>query len=269
MPFTLLENPANPPFQRFLAAHEPYSLRIIGVLAEGADNPSIWVDDVENPSLAVHRARGWLASLCDTSIIVARLADLEAMAAEMEKAGEAPYHPGSQEEKNVLRLSALPATARDIIAERRDILRQTPCGLYTLMRENFTPYTDGPPIGQIREEEHEMVADLAQHGEGVSYVKSRLSKAPHTAVRVDGELAAYMLVHANGSIGMLHTVERFRNRGLGRLVASALAERQFARGMAVYCYILDENTPSHRVFTSLGFRRVADVVWCVFRRGDR
>ncbi len=268
MAFSPLENPEDPRFVRFLEAHEPFSFRMRGALAEGANELSVWIDDIENPHLAIHRARGWLAPLGRPDDIVAHLSDLEAMAAEMEKEGESPYHPGAQDETGVLRLSALPASAREVIAETRDVVRQTGCGLYTLRKEDFTPFAEGPPIGSIREDEYELVAELAQHGEGVPYVRNRLSKAPHVAVRVDGELAAYMIVHANGSIGMLHTVEKFRNRGLGRYMASALAERQFARGMPVYCYIVDGNTPSHRVFTSLGFRRVADVSWCVFRREE-
>ncbi len=264
-----LENPEDPRFVRFLEEHEPFSHRIRGVLAEEANEISLWIDDIENPHLVIHRARGWLASLGDPDDIAAHLSDLEAMAAKMEKEGESPYHPGTQNEKGVLKLSALPAPARELISEKRDFERETGCGLYSLTTKDFTPYAEGPPIGRIREDEYKYVAELAQHGEGVSYVRGRLSRAPHAAVRVEGELAAYMIVHANGSIGMLHTVDKFRNRGLGRHVASALAEMQFARGMPVYCYIVDGNTPSQRVFTSLGFRRVADVSWCVFKRGEK
>lgn len=264
-----LENPEDPRFERFLDVHAPFSLRIRGALAEGADEPGIWTDGLEDLHLVIHRGRGWLAPVGNLDDVVAHLEDLEGMADEMEKEGEVPYHPGARDETCVLRLSALPASVRDAISEKRDFERETGCGLYTLTKEDFTPCTEGPPIGSIREDEYEFVASLAQHGEGARYLSERLSHAPHAAVRVEGELAAYMIVHANGSIGMLHTVEKFRNRGLGRHVASALAGMQFARGKPVYCYIVDGNTPSQHVFTSLGFRRVADVSWCVFKRGER
>jgi RimJ/RimL family protein N-acetyltransferase len=270
-PVTLqpLENPEDPRFERFLNVHAPFSLRIRGALAEGSDGHAIWTDGLEDLHVAIHRGRGWLAPVGAQDDIIASLDEFERMAAEMEEAGENPNHPKVKNEKGVLRMSAIPASVRDAISEKRDFERETGCGLYTLTKEDLTPDTEGPPIGRIREEEYEFVTGLAQYGEGASYLSERLSHAPHAAVRVEGELAAYMIVHANGSIGMLHTVEKFRNRGLGRHVASALAEMQFARGMLVYCYIVDGNTPSQRVFTSLGFRRVADVSWCVFKRGER
>ncbi len=269
MTLKLLESPEDPRFVRFLEVHDPLSLRIRGAIAEREDETSIWIDSLTSPRLAIHRGRGWLAPVGDEDDVVACLDELEGMAAKMEEAGENPGRLKAQNERGVLRLSAIPVSVRDAIAEERDIERQTGCGLYTLKKEDFVPYADGPPIDGIREDEYEFVADLAQYGEGTSYLSERLARAPHVAVRVEGELAAYMIVHSNGSIGMLHTVEKFRNRRLGRFAASALAEKQFARGMPVYCYIVDGNTPSQRVFTSLGFSRVADVSWCVFKRGER
>jgi len=263
-----LKNPEDPGFLRFLKAHEPLSLRIQGAIFEMKEEASIWVDDSEEPRLAIQRGNGWLAPLGDQEDVMARLDNLECMAAEMEEAGERRRHLRAPNEVGVLRLSAIPKSLRDAVAEKRDILRENGCGLYTLSRENFSPFRDGPSIDRIRPEEYELVASLAEYGEGLSYLEERLPHAPHAAVRVDGELAAYMIVHANGSIGMLHTIEKFRNRKLGRLVASALAEMQFERGAPVFCYIVDGNLPSQRVFTSLGFRRVADVSWCAFRREE-
>lgn len=265
----LLKNPEDPRFVRFLESHEPYGFRIRGVIAETKDKVSVWVDDPADLHLAVHRARGWLAPVGAPDDVVSRLDELEEMAEKMELEGDSPNRPGDQDEKGVLRISALPASIRDAIAEKCEIIRQTGCGLYTLKKEDFAPYSDGPPIDRIREDEYEYVANMAQHGERMSYLSERLAEAPHTAIHIGGKLAAYMIVHSNGSIGMLHTVEKFRNRGFGRHVASALAEKQFARGVPVYCYIVDGNEPSQRVFTSLGFRRVADVFWCVFKRREQ
>ena len=173
----------------------------------------------------------------------------------------------AEEEGDVMRLNALPREARDALAAKRRIVRENGCGLYTLEKENFTPFAEGPRIGRIRDDEIGLVSKLAEYGEIEDYISERILRAPHAAVRMDGELAAYMIVHDNDSIGMLHTVEKFRNRNLGRYVASALAEMQMARGRPVYCYIIDGNTPSQRVFGSLGFRRMAEVSWVAFERG--
>ena len=67
---------------------------------------------------------------------------------------------------------------------------------------------------------------------------------------------------------MLHTMEHFRGQGLARVVVSALVEAQFARGREAYCYIVEGNEASERVFESVGFRRVMDVYWSAFERHE-
>ncbi len=264
MALNRLENLEDQAFQNFLESTRPHSYRMGGEIAESAGEVQIFVDSTKSPSLCVHGGRGWLATLGSKEAVLANLADLGQIAARMETAGEKPYHPNAQDEAGVMRLSALPAEVREAVISKRPLVRETPCGLYTLVRDEFTPVNDGPPIDRIREDEISLVSSLGQHGERDAYIAERIARAPHVAVRVGDELAAYMLVHANGSIGMLHTIEKFRNQKLGRAAASALAAMQMARGMPVYCYIIDGNTPSQRVFTSLGFRRVADVSWSVF-----
>ena len=263
-----LEGTEEPAFRRFLESNRPLSYRIEGAIAESNGGLSLWVDDLARPSICVHRAWARLSPLGAPEAILVHLGDLEALAAEMKEAGEKTRRAPPEGEGDVIRLNALLREARDALAAKRRIVRENGCGLYTLEKENFTPFAEGPQIGRIWDDEIGLVSKLAEYGEIEDYISERILRAPHAAVRIDGELAAYMIVHDNDSIGMLHTVEKFRNRNLGRYVASALAEMQMARGRPVYCYIIDGNTPSQRVFGSLGFRRMAEVSWVAFERGS-
>jgi len=251
-----LAHPPGPRFEAFLAAHAPLSLRVRGALEESDGAPPVWADDPEAPRLAVHAGRGWLAPLGAAEEVIAHLADLESLSAE-----------GAEENEWLLKLSSVPREIVDALAARRRLVRQTGCGLYTLQEEEFRPFSVGPPLESLREEDAPILAAHSQYEEGEPYWLDRIRRAPSAAVRIGGELAAWMIVHANGSIGMLYTMEKFRNQKLGRFVASALAEKQFGRGRAVYCYIVDGNAPSERVFLSLGFRRAAEVAWAVYERG--
>ncbi len=253
-------------FGRFLEENRPFSLRVEGAIAESGGEVRLWVDDEENTSLLVHRTKGRLGLVGSPEAAVRHLGDLEKMAAEMEAAGERPGRRPPDGEGCVLRLNAVPPEMRDALARERSLVRENGCGLYTLAEEEFISFDEGPPIDGIREDEIPLVSELAEYGEIKGYVSERIARAPHAAVRIEDELAAYLIVHDNGSIGMLHTLKKFRNQKLGRRVASALARMQFERGRPVYCYIVDGNTASVRVFTSLGFWRAADVSWVVFER---
>lgn len=261
-----LERPKNLAFLRFLESNRPFSYRIEGAIAESNGNLSLWVDNLACPLICVHRAWAWLSPLGDPEAILAHLSDLEEMAEEIEKSGEIPRRVPPKKEENVIRLAAFPREALDVLAAKRSIIRENSCGLYALAKEDFMPFTEGPRIDQIRDDEIGLVSNLSEYGETEDYISERIVKAPHTAVHIDGKLAAYMIVHDNGSIGMLHTVKKFRNRKLGRYVASVLTEMQMARGRPVYCYIVDGNTRSQRIFGCLGFRRMAKVSWVVFER---
>jgi ribosomal protein S18 acetylase RimI-like enzyme len=263
-----LENPESPVFRMFLEDNQPLSYRISGAIAEADEELSLWVDDIERPGFCVHRTNGRLAPLGPSEAVMNHIGDLEEMARGMDAAGELPNRHLPEEEGIGLRLTALPREVRDVLAGRRRIIRENGCGLYILRNDDFTPCEEGPPLDRIREEEIPLVSDLAEYGEIDGYVSRRIEHAPYAAVRIGDELAAYMIVHDNGSIGMLHTLEKFRNRKLGRRVASALAEMQMERGRPVYCYIVNGNTASERVFTSLGFKRVAEVSWVVFERAQ-
>ena len=150
------------------------------------------------------------------------------------------------------------------MAASRRLVRQSPCGLYTLRPEDFRPFRECPPVEPLREEDAATLAALSDYGHETPYCLDRIRSAPSAGIRIGGELASFMIVHASGDIGMLRTLEKFRNRRLARGVVTAMAEGQAARGREVFCYIVDGNTPSQRVFLSLGFRRAADVVWAAF-----
>lgn len=250
-----VERPSGASFEALLREHHPLSLRLRGALAESEGGAAVWMDDPAAPRLAVHAARRWLFALGEAGRLLAHLDDLDALSAQAEG------------DEGLLKLASAPPVLRDAVASSRRLVRQSPCGLYTLRREDFRPFREGPPVESLREEDAPLLASLSEYGHEIPYCLERIRKAPTAAVRVGGGLASFMLVHANGDIGMLRTLDAHRNRRLARAVVTALVERQLARWREIFCYVVDGNTPSERVFLSLGFRRAADVVWAAFERG--
>jgi len=80
----------------------------------------------------------------------------------------------------------------------------------------------------------------------------------------NGELVAWVLTNHNGSIGMLHTLEAHRHRGLAKALVVRLLPLWMSSGgfnCPPFCYIHPDNQASMRVFSSLGFQKKADVEW--------
>ncbi|MDA0999495.1 MAG: GNAT family N-acetyltransferase [bacterium] len=256
MPLALLKNPADGALAPLLKKSRPLSLRFEGAIFENERGVPIWADDPRSPRLALHQGKGWLAPIGEKDRLITHLDEIEAICAGLTDPGDEP----------LIKLSALSLAFRDEIAAIRPVRRETRCGLYTLAETDFRPFQEGPIVETLQEADSSLLAEHDLYGATPAYCARRIRSAPSAAVRIEGELAAYMIVHDNGSIGMLHTLEPFRNRSLARRVVSALVERQWARGRAVYCYIVDGNVSSQKVFTSLGFRRAAEVCWTVFEK---
>ena len=251
-----LENPHSESFQKFLRAQGPLRLRFTETIAEGGGEVPLWVDDLTAPKVAVHTGRGWLAPLGRPEAVLANLGDLERLSAQME------------ESDGYLKFSSVSLEVQKALERRRKLIRGSPVGMFILEKKDFRPVFSTHEIESLNTEDAKTLAENSPYDQGEEYALARIRNAPTTAIRIGGELASYMVVHANGSIGMLHTMDRFRGQGLARVVVSALVEAQFDRARAAYCYIVEGNEASERVFESVGFRRVMDVYWSAFERRD-
>ena len=251
-----LENPGSESFEKFLRAQGPLRVRFAEAIAEGGEAVSLWVDDLAAPRMAVNAGRGWLTPLGRPEAILARLEEMERLSAQMERS------------EGYLKLSSTPLEIQEAVAQRRKLIRGSPVGMFVLEKEDFRPMFSTHRIESLKSEDAKILAENSPYEEGEAYSLSRIQNGSTAAIRVGGELASYIVAHANGSLGMLHTMERFRGKGLARVVVSALVKERFARGRVAYCYIVAGNEASERVFESVGFRRVMDVYWSVFERGE-
>ena len=251
-----LENPGSESFEKFLNEQGPLRVRFAEAIAEGGEAASLWVDDLIAPQMAVNAGRGWLTPLGRPEAVLEKLEEMERLSVQMERS------------EGYLKLSSTPLEIQEAVARRRKLIRSSPVGMFILEEKDFRPVFSTHRIESLKSEDVKMLAENSPYDQGEEYALARIQNAPTAAIRVGGELASYMVVHANGSLGMLHTMDRFRGQGLARVVVSALVEAQFARGRAAYCYIVAGNEASERVFESVGFRRVMDVYWSAFERRE-
>ena len=77
----------------------------------------------------------------------------------------------------------------------------------------------------------------------------------------DSEPLAWMLIYSDGSLGMLHTREEERCRGLGSFLMKSVVEEALKLGLVPCVHIEDDNEISKRFFGKYGFQRGDFTQW--------
>lgn len=97
------------------------------------------------------------------------------------------------------------------------------------------------------------------------YVTHLIETLPTACVRsATGELEAWVLVHADWSIGMLNTLEAHRRKGHGRRLVRVIAREVMKKGFVPFANAADDNVPSLSLFESLGFTKdLSQLCWIV------
>ena len=153
-----------------------------------------------------------------------------------------------------------------------------PCKVYALKGE-FVPAAnpDGYTVESLTLEDAEEVEQYfplygAERTEDIipkriSYIRESITHKNSACIRIDGELACFCLVHDGGSLGPLHTVEKFRRRGLAKVVASAIIEKQLAQNLIPYVHIYEDNDNSLGLVGKMpGMEYTHDCMWLGFEK---
>ncbi len=97
------------------------------------------------------------------------------------------------------------------------------------------------------------------------YVALRIAAGNALGVLDGGSLAAWILTHDEGTIGMLHVMPEHRRKGYGLALASELIHRLRSQGRLPFAHIHKTNDKSLSLFTKLGFVRNAEICWLGFK----
>lgn len=104
-------------------------------------------------------------------------------------------------------------------------------------------------------------------GDSSSYnsVLNYISHNPSLCVIEEGrtEPVSWLLVYPHAALGLLYTLPQHRCKGYARLLVSIMSKNLLEQGHPVYCFVEEENKPSYKLFTSLGFQNSPDyrAVW--------
>ncbi|WP_321170235.1 GNAT family N-acetyltransferase [Eisenbergiella massiliensis] len=87
-----------------------------------------------------------------------------------------------------------------------------------------------------------------------AYLEERISAGMMYGVFLEGKLAGFAGIHAEGSMGMLEVAEEFRRRGIGEALEKHLINRMLERGWVPFCQVFTDNEASVRLQEKLKLR---------------
>lgn len=123
------------------------------------------------------------------------------------------------------------------------------------------------PQGDVRPITEEYIPLCAAHyhpeDDEAAYLRSRMETGQLWGLFEDGQLAAFIGVHHEGSMGILEVLPEYRRRGLAMALEGWLIRWHLERGWTPYCHVYENNPASHALQKKLGLTPAPDpVVWC-------
>jgi hypothetical protein len=164
--------------------------------------------------------------------------------------------------------SSVPKNSAEVIFSLSEPFWKTPCKVYVFQGDRVPEKSGDFKVEQV------LPSDVNEINEYYTYrgdwsleeLKMCIENLDSSCVRIDGELAAWCLVHDNdGSLGPLYTKEKFRRMGLAELVSYDLMEKLIAKGKIPCVQIVDDNTNSLNLAAKIeGMEYSHDCIWFGF-----
>jgi ribosomal protein S18 acetylase RimI-like enzyme len=173
-------------------------------------------------------------------------------------------------------LFGLPRPLLEHVRRSFEVVTELPATLYVLAAPaDFRPAPEAEPPGALAPQHAALVADawtvhdFDSPKARLDYVRSCVARGPTAAVLHEGRPVSFVVLHSDGSVGMLHTEPAFRGRGLARRCLSQLVRRLLARGSAVFCYVAEDNVASGALMEATGLRPVQPGAVLTVRRRSK
>ncbi|WP_455618721.1 GNAT family N-acetyltransferase [Eisenbergiella sp.] len=87
-----------------------------------------------------------------------------------------------------------------------------------------------------------------------AYLEERINAGMMYGAFLEGKLAGFAGIHAEGSMGMLEVAEEFRRQGVGEALEKHLINRLLERGWVPFCQVFTDNVASVRLQEKLKLR---------------
>ncbi len=118
-------------------------------------------------------------------------------------------------------------------------------------------------VDNLNKEDIDVIIKNLKYGDHLTYetVLNRIESGISAGIRIDNSLVAWAITHDDKSLGFLHVLPQYRNRGLASDIARYLIKKKRARDEAIYINIEPDNQKSIRMSEGLGFKYDRNISW--------
>ena len=137
------------------------------------------------------------------------------------------------------------------------------CRLYYMPQGNLNLEPIKSTVESVRLEDAEIVNKYYayRNNHSLAAIKDDIKNRPSSAIYIDDDIASWVLVHDDNSMGIMYTKEEFRRTGYGIDVTLDLANKIIESGKIPFLQIVRGNNMSPGLAEKCGFVEVGGVQW--------
>lgn len=138
------------------------------------------------------------------------------------------------------------------------------CYKYVFLEETELQAPETPPdIRELVAEDATYIFSQYDYGHysNEEYIRERIENGIALGAVVDGRLAAWLMTHDDGAMGMLKVLEPYRKMGLAYYLTVVMIQKLRESGDVPFVFIEEGNEKSWRLAEKLGFSKMGLTYW--------
>ncbi len=122
---------------------------------------------------------------------------------------------------------------------------------------------DNQTVSLVAEEAEYIYSNYYKYQQYVTaeYIRERIKKGVALGIYEDGKLAAWIMTHDDGAIGLLNVLEDYRKKGYGYKLTIEMIKRLRKNNKIPFVHIENDNEKSMNLALKVGFCKYGDVHW--------
>lgn len=222
-------------------------------------NKVMYIDMIEN----LRRGRGELLYSGEDGIIIRDAKAETYMLAALDESGAKHIVSRIPHEEGVWMFVVHQECLLSAMKERYHIMEKTPFKQTVYTNRVMLPVAGELSIQTLNEDYLAGILEHYRMAPSEEYIRERLISGNLFGAFVEGRLAGFAGIHAEGSLGMLEVLEAYRKQGIGRALEAYLINQHLSLGYTPYGNVVPDNEASIRLQEKIGLRISKEVMFWV------